>query len=163
RRDRPAAEQPHQLDLAERLGSPPLGAGGRGGGTQVPRQREQHGCPERGPHSPLTSGPGAARALEIVFHLLHVRRQALRRRRDARISRRGGWGRERVGQPRRVHGGEPRCQVGARHLVVGEQRLAQLVRVDGAPDGGGRDDVRGGGGGRGGGARVHGRAGRRVG
>src|SRR5206468_6273927 len=45
----------------------------------------------------------------------------------------------------------------------GEQRGAQLVRVDGAADGGGRDDVRRGGGGWGGGARVHGRAGRRVG
>src|SRR2546421_3724472 len=106
----------------------------------------------------FTSRPGAGRALEIVFHLLHVRGQAPRRRRDAGISGRRGWGREGVGQPRRVHGGETRCQVGARHLVVGEQGPAQLVRVDGAPDCGGRDDVWRGGGGGGGGPRVHQRA-----
>src|SRR5213594_3396571 len=95
----------------------------------------------------LTSGPGAAGALEVVFHLLDVRRQIPRRRRDARISGRRRRRSESVGQPRRVHSGEAGGQVGAGHLVVGKQGRAQLVRSDGPPRSGGGHDRRSGGGG----------------
>src|SRR6266436_8375096 len=92
----------------------------------------------------LTSGPGAAGALECVFHLLDVRRQTPRRRRDARTPGRRGRRGEGVGQPRRVHSGETGCQVGAGHLVVGKQGRAQLVRIDGPPHGSGGHDLRSG-------------------